>query len=437
MQSSLALFGGSKIRKCGYPPHKTTGEEEKRAVIEVLEKGVLSEFEGTNNEYFLGGEQVRLLEDEWAHKFGVRYAISFNSATSALFAAVGACGVGPGDEVIVTPYTMSATATAIIVYNGIPVFADVEMKNYNLDPVSVESRITDRTKIIFVVHIFGHPADMDSIMMLAEKHNIMVIEDAAQAPGAFYKGRLAGTIGDIGVYSLNCNKVIQCGEGGIAVTNSDDLAGRLRLIRNHAEAVIAAGKHVDSLVNMIGWNYRMNEIEAAISREQLKKMDMLNEKRLSLVHYLNEKLCSFEGLSIPNVEKDCTHVYYRYALKLDTKKIGIKAPLFVKALNAEGMDFYVSYMKPLYLQPIYQEQIGFGKQGCPFKCPLYKGVVDYKRGICPNAEKLEDIVISTEMVRPPQTFEDMDEIADAIKKVIKNRDELIKYENEKQGCNNE
>ena len=183
---------------------------------------------------------------------------------------MGACGVGPGDEVIVTPYTMSATATAIIVYNGIPVFADVEMKNYNLDPVSVESRITDRTKIIFVVHIFGHPADMDSIMMLAEKHNIMVIEDAAQAPGAFYKGRLAGTIGDIGVYSLNCNKVIQCGEGGIAVTNSDDLAGRLRLIRNHAEAVIAAGKHVDSLVNMIGWNYRMNEIEAAISREQLK-----------------------------------------------------------------------------------------------------------------------------------------------------------------------
>jgi len=418
------MFGGSRIRERGYPPHATTSEEEKRAVLGVLAKGILSEFEGTNNEYFFGGEQVRSLEEEWARKFNVRYAVSFNSATSALFAAIGACGIGPGDEVIVTPYTMSATATAILVYNGIPVFADVEMENYNLDPLSIEKKITDRTKAIFVVHIFGHPADMDPIMRLAEKYGLKVIEDAAQAPGALYNGRPAGTIGDIGVYSLNCNKVIQCGEGGIAVTDKDDLCERLRLIRNHAEAVIAAGKNMDSIVNMIGWNYRMNEVEAAISREQLKKLDALNAKRLELVHYLNDRLRSFEGISIPNVKQGCTHVYYRYALKLDTEKISIKAPLFVKALNAEGMDFYVSYMKPLYLQPLYQKLIGYGDKGCPFKCPFYNGKVNYKKGICPKAETLDEIVISTEIVRPPQTFKDMDEIVEAIRKVMENSDRL-------------
>ncbi len=428
MQSRLALFGGPQIRKRGYPTHKTTGEEEKRAVMDVLQKGVLSEFEGTNNEYFLGGEQVRSLESEWAKKFNVSYAIGFNSATSALFAAIGACGVGPGDEVVVTPYTMSATATAILVYNGIPVFADVEMENYNIDPLSIEKKITNRTKAIFVVHIFGHPADMNPIIALAEKNGLKVIEDAAQAPGALYNGRLAGTIGDIGVYSLNCNKVIQCGEGGIAVTNSGNLAEKLRLIRNHAEAVIASGKKVESLINMIGWNYRMNEIEAAISREQLKRIDYLNAKRLELVHYLNNRLQSIEGISIPNVKQGCTHVYYRYAIKLDTERIGIKAPVFVKALNAEGMDFYVSYMKPLYLQPLYQNLTGYGDKGCPFKCPFYEGIVEYRKGICPNAETLEDLVISSEIVRPPQTFRDMDEIAEAIKKVLESREELAKYQ---------
>ena len=426
MPSKLALFGGTPIRTIKYPPHITIAEEEKKAVSKVLERGILSEFEGVNNEYFLGGKQVRLLEEEWAGRFGIKYAVSFNSATSALYAAVGACKVGPGDEVIITPYTMSATSTAILVYNAVPVFSDIELEHYNLDPDAIESKITPRTKAIFVVHIFGHPADMDPIMSIANKYHLKVIEDAAQSPGALYKNKLTGTIGDIGVYSLNCNKVIQCGEGGVAVTNDEDLAERLRLIRNHAEAVIASGRAVKSLVNMIGWNYRMNEIEAAIAREQLKKLDKFNKLRLKLVDYLNGRLAGLDGIGIPKVRNNSTHVYYRYALKLDVDKIGVKASLLVKALNAEGMDFYVSYVKPLYLQPFYQKQTGYGDKGCPFKCPLYSGQVNYQRGICPNAEVLEDMVISTEIVRPPQTFNDMDEISFAIKKVIDNRGELQK-----------
>ncbi len=426
MPLKLALLGGTPIRTRKYAPHITTGEEEKKAVLKVLERGILSEFEGTNNEYFLGGEQVKLLEEEWAEKFGVRYAVSFNSATSALYGAVGACEVGPGDEVIITPYTMSATAAAILVYNAIPVFSDVELEHYNLDPDVLESKITPRTKAIFVVHIFGHPADMTPIMNIANKYKLKVIEDAAQSPGAIYNGKLTGTIGDIGVYSLNCNKVIQCGEGGIAVTDDDDLAERLRLIRNHAEAVIASGRKTKNLINMIGWNYRMTEIEAVIAIEQLKKLDTFNEARLELVNYLSDKLKDIDGISIPKVRGNSTHVYYRYALKLDVDRIGVKAPVFVKALNAEGMDFYVSYMKPLYLQPLYQNQIGYGDKGCPFKCSFYEGEVSYQKGICPNAELLEDIVISTEIIRPPQTFKDMDEISSAIKKIIDNRDDILK-----------
>lgn len=426
MHAQLALLGGKPIRTKSYPIHTTTGAEEIQAAIKVFERAVFSEFEGTNNQFFLGGEQVKSLEDEWAEKFGVRYAVSFNSATSALYAAIGACEIGPGDEVIVTPFTMSATATAILVYNAIPVFSDVELDHFNLDPSLLAAKITTRTKAIFVTHIFGHPADMASIQSVASKHGLQVIEDAAQSPGASYRGKLSGTIGDIGVYSLNCNKVIQCGEGGIAVTNNDDLAQRLRLIRNHAEAVISSGMKVKSLVNMIGWNYRMNEIEAAISKEQLKKLQSLTQRRIELVDYLNEGLKGIDGLHLPLAREDSTHVYYRYALKIDIDKLHLKAPIFVKALIAEGMDFYVSYMKPLYLQPLYQEQIGYGNKGCPFKCPLYTGTINYQRGICPNAEHLEDIVISTEIVRPPQTIADMDEIILAIEKVISGKEKLLK-----------
>lgn len=427
MADRLALLGGQPVRTKPYPLHITTGEEEKNAVCKVMDTGVLSGFEGANNKFFLGGKQVKLLEREWEQKFRVRHAVSFNSATSALYAAVGACGIGPGDEVIVSPNTMSATATAILVNNAIPVFSDVERQNYNLDPAILEAKITPLTKAIFVVHIFGHPVDMAPVMALAKKHDLKVIEDAAQSAGALYNGRLTGTIGDIGVYSLNCNKIIQCGEGGIAVTDNDELAERLRLIRNHAEAVIASGKKIDNLANMIGWNYRMNEIEAAISREQLKKLDGLLIKRRALVEYLSIRIAEIKGLTPPHTRQDSTHVYYRYAINIDVEFLGVKAPLLVKALNAEGMDFYVSYMKPLYLQPLYQQQIGFGSKGCPFKCPWYKGQVRYAKGICSVAEALEDFVISLEVVRPPQSFADMDEIAYALRKVVKNSEELRVY----------
>ncbi len=422
--SRLAILGGSKVRQVPYPWHVTTDEEEVQAALRVLRGGVLSVFEGANTPYFLGGEEIKTFEAEWAERFGVRHAVSVNSATSGLMAAAGAVGVGPGDEVIVPPWTMSATAAAALVYNAIPVFADITADTFNLDPEALRKAITPYTRAIMVVHIFGHPADMDPILEVAREHRLAVIEDAAQSPSATYRGRLTGTIGDIGVFSLNSNKIIQCGEGGVVVTDNDELALRLRLIRNHAEAAIATGIRVESLVNMLGWNYRMSEVEAAVSGVQLRKLDRLLGERLVLVEHLNRRLSGVPGIIIPPVKPGCTHSYYRYPLKLDRTIVPVSAAVFARVLNAEGLNFYPGY-EPLYLQPLYQHRIVYGDKGCPFTCGHYKGRVSYERGICPVAERLRNEVISTEEVRPPLTVRDLDEMVEAFEKVLGNPDQLL------------
>ena len=187
---------------------------------------------------FYGGLKVREFEQVVADYFCVKHAVTVNSWTSGLITAVGAIGIEPGDEVIVTPWTMSATATAILHWNAIPVFADIDPDNYNLDPKSIEANITPYTKAIMVADIFGQSADMVEIMAIAKQHDLKVISDTAQAPGALYKGRYAGTCGHVGGYSLNYHKHIHTGERGILVTDDDGIAERLRLIRNHGEVVV-------------------------------------------------------------------------------------------------------------------------------------------------------------------------------------------------------
>ena len=415
----LALLNGKPVRTRPYPPHVTTGNEERDAVLRVFQKGILSDFEGSNNRWFLGGDEVKAFEQAWASAFGVKHAVSCNSATSGLMAAVGAAGLGPGDEVILTPWTMSATATAVLCYNAVPVFCDIDRETFCMTPASLEKKVTPRTKAIIPVHIYGHPAEMDEILLIAKTHSLIVIEDAAQSPFTRYKGEFTGTLGDMGVFSLNCHKIIQVGEGGVVTTNDDELAHKLRLIRNHAEAVIATGMKVNTLVNMLGWNYRMNEIEAAIGREQLKKLTNFIRERRVLVDYLTEKLQSFEGLILPTIRNGCEHSFYRYALRLDPKIIKVPASKIVEALNAEGMDFYAGYV-PLNLYPVYQEKIGFGEKGCPFKCPWYEGDPDYSLSSLPNVQYAMEWSFSTEVIHPPLAFEDMDEIVVAFEKVWMN-----------------
>src|SRR3989442_9749923 len=212
-------------------------------------------------------------------------------------------GSRQGEEVIVTPGTMPASATWVLVGNAIPVFADIENETFNLDPFAIEARITPLTRAIVVADIFGHPADLDGIMVVARRHGLRVIEDAAQAPGALHKGRYAGTVADIGVFSLNYHKHIHTGEGGVCVTDDPRLAERLQLIRNHAEAVVG-DKGVTDLTNMIGFNFRMTEIGAAIGTEQLKKLKVFADERAAAAERLSAGRPGAPGVSRPAVQPE-------------------------------------------------------------------------------------------------------------------------------------
>ena len=388
MMSELALFGGPKVITEAFPRYNPIGKEEVEAAKAVVKTGVLSQFLGVWDADFYGGQKVQELERAWERYFNVKHAVTVNSNTSGLMAALGAVGVEPGDEVIVSPWTMSASATSILVWNAIPVFADIEDKTFNLDPVSIEKNITPYTKAIMVSDIVGHAADLDAIMALAKKHNLKVIEDCAQAPAALYKGKYVGTIADIGVFSLNYHKHIHTGEGGVCVTNDSRLAERMQLIRNHAEAVVGA-KGVTDLSNMIGFNFRMTEIEAAIGIEQLKKLKSLVDKKATAAARLSKGIKDLKGLRTPVVKPDCTHVYYTYPLLVNEEETGVARDLIVKALKAEGVPASGGYTN-LHLLPIYQQKIAYGTKGFPWSAEFYKGRVSYQKGICPVAEELQD-----------------------------------------------
>jgi dTDP-4-amino-4,6-dideoxygalactose transaminase len=422
----LALFGGAPVRTALFPNTVTTGEEELHAVTEVLKTGLISGFVGSPSPEFFGGRMVQELEKRWSERFEVGYSVSCNSATSALIMAVGAAGISPGDEVIVSPYTMSATATSILIYGGIPVFADIEPDCFCLDPLSVEKRITPRTKAILTTDIHGQPSDMEAINRLARKYNLKVIIDCAQAPGAKLNGKYAGTHGEIGLYSLNRHKNIQCGEGGIAVTNDPELALRMQLIRNHGENLVdKPGYSPKSIVNIVGFNFRMTEIEAAIAIEQLKKLDRLNQHRTELVEYLNEHLKEIEWLTLPKVRSGATHVYYMHVMLFDEVRAGFHRDRLIQALNAEGIPIRGGYLKPLYLEPMFQQKIAFGDKGFPFIGSHYDGNVDYSKGICPVAENYwERRSIVNPYVYPPLGMRDMKDIVAGFEKVMRNAKSL-------------
>lgn len=423
----LALLGGKKTRKKPFVTKAIIGREERRRVREVLDSGMLSGFIAKAGGSFLGGKQVREFEGLVKKYFSVKHTVSVNSATAGLHIALAACGISPGDEVIVTPYTMSASATCVIMQNAIPVFADIDEETFCIDPVDIERKITSRTKAIVVVHLFGHPADMDKIMAIAKKHDLYIIEDCAQAPGAKYKRRLVGTIGDVGVFSLNQHKTITCGEGGFAITDDERLALRMQLVRNHGEVVIGDMK-IDDIDNIVGFNYRMTELEAAVSLGQFKRLGFLTKRRIEFAEYLTKKISGFKGLSLPKKEAGIKHVYFVYPIKFDEKAVGLPRDIFVKALNAEGIPSGAGYVRPIYLDPLYQKKTAYGAKGCPFTCAFYGNKIEYRKSLCPIAERMhEKELILISVCRYPHTKQDIGDVAVAIEKILKNIDKLKAY----------
>ena len=435
--SILAINGGTPVRAKNrqFPAYKPIGKEEEDAALRVMRTGALSKFIGSYGEQFFGGIEVQSFEKEWREKFGVKHAITMNSATSGLIAAMGAIGIEAGDEVIVTPYSMCISATAPLFYGAVPVFADVEPEYFCLDPKSVEEKITERTKAIIVVDLFGGAHDVDAINAIAKKHNLKVIADSSQVPSGMHSGKFSGTQSDIGVYSLNFHKHIHTGEGTVVVTNDDTLAQRLQLIRNHAEAVVG-DMGVSDLTNMIGHNFRMTELIAAIGREQLKKLDTLVAERLKNCEYIAERCQDMPGFRPAPIRPNTVHVFYMQPFLYDENITGVSREKFIVAIDAElpptelqieeGVLMGGGYVKPIYLLPVFQKQIAFGTKGYPFRSEYYKGVAHYEKGMCPVVERLHDREMFThDMMRPGMTQKDLDDVISAFHKVYENRTEII------------
>ncbi|HLW81504.1 MAG TPA: DegT/DnrJ/EryC1/StrS family aminotransferase [Candidatus Acidoferrales bacterium] len=417
---NLAMLGGKPVRSGPFPAHPVIGEAEKRAVMEVLESGRLSTFIAAQGEYFLGGNKIKEFERRFAEYHGTRYAVAFNSATAALHAAVVGAGVEAGEEVIVPPYTFTSTATCALMHNAIPVFADVDDVVFGLDPEAIERAITPLTRAIIVVHLFGHPANLTAIMEIAHRNNLRVIEDCAQAPGAKWDGQLVGTFGDCGVFSFTESKTITTGEGGMLITNDEGMAELARMVRNHGEMIVEGQSERSYSSSMLGWNYRMTEIGAALGIVQLKKLDELNERRIELAQYLSGRISGISGIEAPRELPNARHVYYVYAMKHDEAQAGIPRDLFVKAMNAEGIPFSAGYVRPLYLAPLYQNS-----RHCAFE--KYAGNARYEAGLCPTTETLyQSELMLTGVVRFPAAKQDMDDIADAMQKVMEHKNSLCR-----------
>ncbi len=428
MKNQLAIFGGKPIHSTRFEERVLIGKEEKERALRVLDSQLLSGFIGGPGKFFNGGPEVNKLESEWNKTFGSAFSISTNSWTTGLQTILQSLNLDAGDEIIVPPYTMSACPSAIILNGCIPVFADIDPLRLSLDPSSIEENITSRTKAIMVVHLLGCPAEMDKICEIANKHNLFVIEDGAQSPGAVFKGQNVCTIGDIGGFSFNFHKHIHCGEGGLITTNNQKLAEKCMLIRNHGENLTDQLEE-EILNNSFGTNYRLTELQAAVVIPQIKNIENIVSIRNNNADYLKKRLSDIPGLELQSIESDSVHSHYMMPIFFKESILEIQRNVFLRAVNAElptpttwdTNPLAEGYVKPLYINKLYQGKIGSGRDNFPFN--LTKR--DYRQGLCPVTENLyERELLLTPLIHEFTSEASLKAFADAIEKVYENIDDL-------------
>jgi len=406
MVEKLALYGGEPVRKKPLVIKRHIGKEELEELKKVIESGQLFRWSGT---------KVVEFEKEFAKFYGVKYAITSTSGTASIHVAVGAVNPNPGSEIITSPITDMGTIIPILAQNCIPIFADLDPETYTLDPKDIERRLSDKTKVIIPVHLFGYPCDMDPILEIAEKHDLYVIEDCAQAYLAEYKGKLVGTLGHLGCFSLQMSKHMTTGDGGITVTNNDELAERAKLFMDKGWRRGAGTTARCYLI--FGFNYRMTELQGAVALAQLKKVKWVVKRRREIAEYLNKQVEQLEGVYPLKSTKERKGSYWLYPLKIDPVVLGITNIEFAKALKAEGIPAGAGYIgEPLYMAEYLRQKRVYGKSQWPFECPLYGRKIEYSPGLCPNAEKLLKQIV-TIPCNELFTNEDIQDIATAIEKV--------------------
>ena len=408
----LAIDGGSPIRSKGPIVESDVFEQEELdALIQVAKDKKLRRAEAAI-------EYERVIA-EW---FNVKHAIAVSSGTTALHIALAAFGIGPGDEVIVTPYTFVASDSCVLEQNAIPIFADIDPVHLTLDPEDIARKITPRTKAIIPVTISGTPIDMDPIMELANNHDLWVLEDACQSPGATYKGQLIGTIGHVGVFSTITGKLTNTGEGGFVITNDTNLYEKMWSYMDFArdKSMGPASKYHWGLPCT---NYRITNMQAAIGIHQMNRLHSMISKRTENANYLTEKLKDVPGLLLPSSPSFGERVYFYYLIRIQPEVLGTDMLNFALALAAEGVynTNYLSttrWMIPQHLEPLFVNKNGYGGTKCPFECPWYEGHVEYARGQCPIAEKACEEVFWLASMHPLLEKGDLDDIAAAVKKVV-------------------
>lgn len=312
------------------------GESELRCVKEVFDSGMLAQ-----------GTEVKKFEDEFSRYIGVKYGKAISNGTAALDIALKAMEIGPGDEVITTPFSFIASSNCILFQGAKPVFSDIKEDTFNLDSELVSDKITDATKAILAVHLFGQSADMSALKDIAEDHDLYLIEDACQAHGAEYHRKKVGSIGDLGTFSFYPTKNMTTGEGGMITTNDEELDHKFDLIRDQ-------GQSKKYIHDVLGYNLRMTNIAAAIGRCQLKKLDSWNDQRIKNAEMLTECIKEIPGLTHPRVIKDTKHVYHQYVVKVEDEYPLSREELMAK-LREDGVGSAVHYPMPITDQPLYTQ----------------------------------------------------------------------------------
>ncbi len=405
----LAIHGGEPLRKTPFAPNCWIGGRERELLLEAFESESWCAFRaGADGDVralcetrsaealhldqrFLGGKYVRRLEAMFAERAGVRFAVACNSATSGLVMAAGALDLGAGDEVLVPCMSFHATATALVPWGIVPVFVEVKPDTFCIDPIDAAAKITPRTRAIMAVHLGGSPADLDALLALG----LPVIEDCAQSPGARYRGREVGAIGNVGVYSLTETKTITCGEGGVVVTDDPRVARKARLIRNHGEGVAGDDWSEEDRVNIVGMNFRLTDLQAALGIAQLEQLDERNRLRAENLAHLARRLSLWRFFVPQQVEPDATPAWFMFKTRYLPRPGMPSRDELVAALHAEGIPVTAGYQRLLYEKPL------FGQ-----------------RGTCPRSEALNHEFVWFPLIHPPNDRRDMDDVADAVEKIF-------------------
>jgi dTDP-4-amino-4,6-dideoxygalactose transaminase len=391
--STLALRGGDPVRASFLPFHQPLVDaDDERAVVETLRSGWLTT-----------GPRTKDFERDLAAYTGATRCIAVNSCTAALHLALEAIGIGSGDEVITSPITFASTANVIVHCGARPVFVDVDADTLNIDVDALTAGLTPKTKAVIPVDFAGHPADLDEIMAFGARHALPIIEDAAHAIGAEYKGRRIGGIADMTCFSFYATKNITSGEGGALTTNQDEWADRISVMALHGISRDAwkrygtdGYRHWDIIAP--GYKYNMFDVQAALVRSQFEKMERFHSRRIELKARLDAGLRDLPELGLPSMRRWVKHAYHLYPIIVRTESLTADRDVVMNAIQAENVGIGIHF-RAVHLHPYYVETFGFG------------------RGMCPNAEYYSDRTISLPLY-PKMTDRDADDVIEAVRKVI-------------------